>query len=93
MKKRVIVMKNKVLVELYVPTIDEIYNLYLPVNRKIGNIIALLNKSLTEVTNGEFVGNEYTMVYNRNTGEMYDVNLSLRETNIRNGSSIVLLQR
>ena len=29
MKKRVIVMKNKVLVELYVPTIDEIYNLYL----------------------------------------------------------------
>ena len=91
MKKRVIVMKNKVLVELYVPTIDEIYNLYLPVNRKIGNIIALLNKSLTEVTNGEFVGNEYTMLYNRNTGEMYDVNLSLRETNIRNGSSIVLL--
>ena len=84
-------MKNKVLVELYVPTIDEIYNLYLPVNRKIGNIIALLNKSLTEVTNGEFVGNEYTMLYNRNTGEMYDVNLSLRKTNIRNGSSIVLL--
>ena len=69
----------------------KIYNLYLPVNRKIGNIIALLNKSLTEVTNGEFVGNEYTMLYNRNTGEMYDVNLSLRETNIRNGSSIVLL--
>lgn len=84
-------MKNKVLVELYVPTIDEIYNLYLPVNRKIGNIIALLNKSLMEVTNGEFVGNEYTMLYNRNTGEMYDVNVSLRETNIRNGSSIVLL--
>ena len=84
-------MKNKVVVELYVRTIDEIYNLYLPVNRKIGNIIALLNKSLTEVTNGEFVGNEYTMLYNRNTGEMYDVNLSLRETNIRNGSSIVLL--
>ena len=84
-------MKNKVLVELYVPTIDEIYNLYLPVNRKIGNIIALLNKSLMEVTNGEFVGNEYTMLYNRNTVEMYDVNVSLRETNIRNGSSIVLL--
>lgn len=84
-------MKNKVLVELYVPTIDEIYNLYLPVNRKIGNIIALINKSLSEITNGEFVGSEYTMLYNRNTGEMYEVNVFLRETNIRNGSSIVLL--
>lgn len=84
-------MKNKVLVELYVPTIDEIYNLYLPVNRKIGNIIALINKSLSEITNGEFVGDEYTMLYNRNTGKMYEVNLFVRETDIRNGTSVVLL--
>lgn len=84
-------MKNKVLVELFVPTIDEIYNLYLPVNRKIGNIIALINKSLSEITNGEFVGNEQTMLYNRSTGEMYTANVFLRDTNIRNGSSLVLL--
>lgn len=84
-------MKNKVLVELFVPTIDEIYNLYLPVNRKIGNIIALINKSLSEITNGEFIGNEQTMLYNRSTGEMYTANVFLRDTNIRNGSSLVLL--
>jgi len=84
-------MKNKVLVELYVPSIDEIYNLYLPVNRKIGNIIVLLNKSLFELTNGIFVGNDYTLLYNRMTGERYSINALLRETNIRNGSSLVLL--
>ena len=84
-------MKNKVLVELFVPTIDEVYDLYLPVNRKIGNIIALLNKSLNELTNGEFVGDEHTMLYNRNTGELYNVDSFLRDTNIRNGSSIVIL--
>ncbi len=84
-------MKNKVLVELYVPSIDEIYNLYLPVNRKIGNIIALINKSLFEITNGEYVGNNHTMLYNRDTGETYGINVFLKDTNIRNGSSIVLL--
>lgn len=84
-------MKNKVLVELYVPSIDEIYNLYLPVNRKIGNIIVLLNKSLFELTNGSFIGTDLTMLYNRQTGERYSINVLLRETNIRNGASLVLL--
>lgn len=84
-------MKNKVLVELYIPSIDEIYNLYLPANRKIGNIITLLNKSLFELTNGTFVGTDTTMLYNRLTGERYGVDLILRETNIRNGASLVLL--
>lgn len=84
-------MKNKVLVELYVPSIDEIYNLYLPVNRKIGNVIVLLNKSLFELTNGIFVGTDSTLLYNRLTGERYSINSLLRETNIRNGSSLVLL--
>lgn len=84
-------MKNKVLVELYVPSIDEIYNLYLPVNRKIGNIIVLLNKSLFELTNGSFLGTDLTMLYNRQTGERYSIDILLRETNIRNGTSLVLL--
>ncbi len=84
-------MKNKVLVELYVPSIDEVYNLYLPVNRKIGNIIVLLNKSLFELTSGSFIGTDVTMLYNRLTGERYSINSILRETNIRNGTSLVLL--
>ncbi len=84
-------MKNKVLVELFVPSIDEVYNLYLPVNRKIGNIIVLLNKSLFELTNGAFLGTDKTLLYNRETGERYAVNTILRETDIRHGSSLVLL--
>lgn len=84
-------MKNKVLVELYIPSIDEIYNLYLPVNRKIGNIIILLNKSLFELTNGTFIGTDSTLLYNRLTGERYSTNSLLRETNIRNGTSLVLI--
>ena len=84
-------MKNKVLVELFIPSMDEVYNLYLPVNRKIGNIIVLLNKALFELTNGAFHGSDFTFLYDRVTGERYSVNALLRETNIRNGSSLVLL--
>lgn len=82
-------MKNKVLVELIVPSLDEIYNIYIPINKKIGNIIQLLNKSLYDLTNGLFLPSDTNFLYDHE-GERYDINLLVRETNIRNGSSIVL---
>ena len=42
-------MKNKVLVELVVPTIESTFDIYLPINKRIGNIITLLNKFFTYI--------------------------------------------
>ena len=33
---------DKVLVSIYVPSIEQEYNVYLPINKKIGNIIYLI---------------------------------------------------
>lgn len=82
---------NKVLVELVVPSIDMKYNVFFPINRKIGNIIGLLNKVLNETTNGLYVGNEFTELYDSTSGEVYSINSLVRETNIRNGSVVILL--
>lgn len=82
---------NKVLVELVVPILDEKYNVYFPINRRVGNIIGLLNKVLHEETNGLYTGNENTSLYDSITGELYNVNSLIRETNIRNGSVVILL--
>ena len=84
-------MKNKVLIEVIVPEIDEKYNLYIPINKKIGNIIALLDKAVKEITNGVYVGSNKTALYNRLTGEKYSINTLIRETNIRNGTSLILI--
>ena len=84
-------MKNKVLVELVVPDIDEVYNVYLPINRRIGNIVDLLKKSIYELTSGIFSDQTKCSLYNVETGEKYSLNSLLRDTNIRNGSRIVLL--
>lgn len=84
-------MKDKLLIELIVPEIDEKFDIYIPINRKIGNVINLLNKSLFEITNGAFQGNDKVMLYDRETGEIYHVNSLVRETNIKNGTCIVLL--
>lgn len=84
-------MKNKILIELIVPEIDEKYNLYIPINKKVGNIIVLLNRAVKEFSNGNYQGTNNTGIYNVETGEKYSINVLVRETNIRNGTSIVLI--
>ena len=41
-------MKNKILIELIVPEIDEKYNIYIPINKKVGNVIVLLEKAVKD---------------------------------------------
>lgn len=84
-------MKNKILIELIVPDIDEKYNLYIPINKRVGNVIVLLNKAIKELTNGIYEGNDKTGIYNRTTGKRYNINALIRETDIRNGTSIILI--
>lgn len=84
-------MKNKVLIELIVPEIDMKFNIYVPINKRIGNIINLLGKAVKELSNGCYEYTNKTSIYNSLTGEKYPINSLLRETNIRNGSKIVLI--
>ncbi len=84
-------MKNKVFVKIIVPEIDKSYDVYLPVNKKIGNIIILLNQSISEMTDGELELSKENELYNRLTKERYLPNTLLINTNIRNGSELVLI--
>lgn len=84
-------MKNKILIELIVPEIDMKYNLYIPINKKVGNIIVLLNKAVRELSDGLYEGSDKTSLYDRKTGEKYGINTLIRQTNVRNGSSLILI--
>lgn len=84
-------MKNKILIELIVPDIYEVYNLFIPINRKIGNVIELLNKAVNELSNNSYIGNNKTSLYSKQTGNKYDINSLVRETDIKQGSKLILL--
>lgn len=84
-------MKNKVLVKIKVPEIDKIYDVYLPISKKIGNILILINKAISEMTNNEFKISNENVLYNSTTGERYDLNTLLLDTDIRNGTELTLL--
>lgn len=82
-------MDNKVLIDLVVPEIDLQYDIYLPINKKIGGVIKLLVKSINE-ENGTDI--DFKLLYNADTGECYDYNMLIANTNIRNGTRLVLIR-
>lgn len=84
-------MTNKVLVEILVPSIEAKYDVYLPVNKRVGNIINLLCRAINEFTNGIFVGDSAVSLYNNINGEKYNIDDLIRKTDIKNGSVLVLM--
>ena len=84
-------MNNKILVQILIPEIDEVYDLFIPINIRIGMVIKLLNESLVEVSNGLYVTKRNRKLYNVDGANPYPFNKLVRETNIRNGSKIVFM--
>ena len=82
-------MNNKVLVNLIVPEIDQKYDIYLPINKKIGTIVELLSNAINEMNNSIIT---FKYIYNGKTGECYDYNLLLASSNIRNGTKLIILR-
>lgn len=83
--------RNKILIELYIPLIEKSYDLYIPINKKIGTIKKLIEEGLVQLTDNSYEIKEETNFYSKDTGLVYDVNKSVRETDLKNGSRIILI--
>ena len=83
--------KNKILIELSIPLIEKTYDLYIPINKKIGTVKKLIEEGLIELTDNAYIVKEDSNFYSMETGEVYDVNKTVRETDLKNGSRINLI--
>ncbi len=82
---------DKVLVEVSIPMVEITYNVWLPTNRRIYNIINLLVKSIRELNNNCISTTAKPLLYDEETSIPYNINLTIKETNIRNGSKLILI--
>lgn len=82
---------NKVCVDLIVPSIEERYNVFIPVNKKTIEIIFLLNKAISDITDGCFGMSDKLSLINAADGTVYDVDNTFLENHILNGAKLILL--
>ena len=83
-------MDYKILVELYVPEIEEKFEFYVPINKHVDFVITIFNQAIKELEFGDFPIRDNFRLCNRRTGEVYDNGAYVRNTTIKNGTQLVL---
>ena len=63
---------NKILIELEIPLIEVKYDMFIPINKKIGTIKSLIERSLIELTDMAYIPRSDTNLYSKETGDIYD---------------------
>lgn len=82
---------DKVLVNLNVPTIGRKYNIWLEESGIIGDLIKLIVKGIDELNDGLYSLNKMPLLFDKDKGSIYDINLTVKEANIKNGTEIILI--
>ena len=85
-------MMNKVLIKLYVPTLGENYDIYIPVNEMVWKVNRLIVKLISDMSNDNFsIDKDYALI-NIDTAMIYNNNDIIINTDIRNASRLLLVE-
>ena len=83
-------MTNKILITVIVPTIEEKYDIYIPVSKSIKTTKKLLVKTINELSGGHYPEKDnYTLM--SSNGEVFRLSSTIKESGIKNGDKIILI--
>lgn len=82
---------DKVLVDVFVPVLDRSYDIFIPIQSPMSEVLELIKKAISDISDGRFIANENTAICYRDDGTIININLSVYELEIRNGSRLMLI--
>lgn len=82
---------SKVLVEIFIPSIGQSFDVFIPLDAPMYEVLELIKKSVYELSEKRFIPDNNTSVFNREKGLFIDINLSVYELGIKNGSRLMLI--
>lgn len=83
-------MNFRVYIIIETPILDKKYELLVPIDRRIYEVINILKKSIPELSQN-FYKDKEPLLYNKATGQTYDLNLLIKDSNIKTGTRLVLI--
>lgn len=82
---------TKILLEVYIPSIEKEYDVFVPISKTVGTIKKRLEEGIEDFANNEISLREGMNLYSKETGLIYDVNLKVIDTDLKNGSRVILI--
>ncbi len=82
---------NKVFIIVEVPLIEQKFEVYIPIGKKIHKVTSILAKAISELSGGHYPIKDDATLYSKVTGRAYNINMTVKDTDIRNGSEVILI--
>lgn len=82
---------NKVLIKLYVPVLEKKYDIWIPINKKVRDVISLIISGIASLNKIDLKPEEKLYLYNKSTAEIYCMSDKIIDTNIRNATELILM--
>ncbi|MBQ5951820.1 MAG: methyltransferase [Lachnospiraceae bacterium] len=81
----------KVLTEVYVPSVGETFEIYLPAESRVSEVLPLIQQAVAELTAGAFRPNGEVVLCERESGMVYNINMTVEEIGLKNGSRLMIV--
>ncbi|MBE6766514.1 MAG: methyltransferase [Ruminococcaceae bacterium] len=82
---------DKVLVEVFVPVLERSFDIFIPLSSPMHEVLELIKRAVKEMSDGRFLADENTAICHRENGTIININLSVHELAIKNGSKLMLI--
>lgn len=82
---------KKVLVSIYVLTLDKTYDVKIPINLSVKETIYLIQTAITEMSKGAYNSNYQAKLYEGINGNLINSNNIVKYSGIKNGETLLLV--
>ena len=81
---------NKYLVNIYIPLLEEKFDVMIAGSKRVKDVIYYVSSIVSNLTDNEFKVKNYSLI-NRLTGKVYDSSLLIADTDILNGTELIII--
>ncbi len=82
---------DNVLVEVYVPALGQTFDIFIPLELPMHQVLELIKKVVTEISGGHFKADQNTAICYHDDGNLININLSVWQLQIQNGTRLMLI--
>lgn len=82
---------DKILVTVYAATIDDNFDIFIPINLKVKVATDLIQKVINDLTDGNYLINENALLYDAITGYVININNIVKDSGMINGCKLLLI--
>lgn len=82
---------EKILVEIYVPVLSTSWDMFIPQQLQMSVVLEMIKKAVSELSDRRFAADSNTAICHREDGTILNINLSVYELGLKNGSKLMLI--